>query len=621
MATITYKVEIAFVSTPLAVTPTWVDVTAWWQAQLGVTITRGRPDEFSDPQPGTLRLVLDNADGRFTMGNTSSPYYPNVAVNKQIRFTATVSGVDYVRFQGHVDDWPLTYEGGVVTAGLVTLSATDRMKLVARRGTLRSFLTEEIALDSPDTYLPLSDPSGAVTVKNLAATPFANGTMALANNQASPATYAFGSGTGPGADGTSGLLLTPSGVDGWVVDVPLNWVDPGGFTNGTTLEVWVNTTATQGAFLSLMSGHQAAWELINDVGTGFVWAHTPVATFGSTAGNTADGRTHHVAFTSASAGTLSVVYVDGVAVMTQVGGVLAYYGTRVYSRMHVGGLYPSPFAGTLAHAAAYRTALSATRITAHYQAGHAGYGGERSDQRIAHLAKYVGIPTASQVLETGVATIWGQSTGVSCQGGMNDVARTEGGLVFFDRINRLVLQNRYHRYNPTAVFSVAATDLQGGLQWNLDNSRHVNDVTASTEDGVEQRALNSASVAKYGTLLDPNGVMSLLTRDPADAYQAAAWRAYGLGEPLVRCSAVAIDLGTLPDATATAVLPVEISDMFTVTGLPAATAPVTSLSLIVEGYAETIAPGEHLVAFNTSGAALYVVAEFDTSTFDTVFAY
>ena len=44
-----------------------------------------RRDELSETQPGTATLRLDNADGRFTPGNASSPYYPFVRRNAPIR--------------------------------------------------------------------------------------------------------------------------------------------------------------------------------------------------------------------------------------------------------------------------------------------------------------------------------------------------------------------------------------------------------------------------------------------------------------------------------------------------------------------------------------------------------
>ncbi|WP_338699209.1 LamG-like jellyroll fold domain-containing protein [Streptomyces sp. Q6] len=71
-------------------TITWTDITQYVDVVQGVTITRGASDELSETQPGTATLVLDNSDGRFTPGNTSSPYYPFVRRNAPIRISQAI---------------------------------------------------------------------------------------------------------------------------------------------------------------------------------------------------------------------------------------------------------------------------------------------------------------------------------------------------------------------------------------------------------------------------------------------------------------------------------------------------------------------------------------------------
>lgn len=71
-------------------TITWTDITQYVDVVQGVTITRGAADELSDIQPGTASLRLENQDGRFTPGNSASPYYPYVRRNAPIRISAAV---------------------------------------------------------------------------------------------------------------------------------------------------------------------------------------------------------------------------------------------------------------------------------------------------------------------------------------------------------------------------------------------------------------------------------------------------------------------------------------------------------------------------------------------------
>jgi hypothetical protein len=72
-------------------TITWTDITQYVDGIVnGVTVSRGASDELSETQPGTATLRLDNADGRFTPGNASSPYYPFVRRNAPIRVSVAV---------------------------------------------------------------------------------------------------------------------------------------------------------------------------------------------------------------------------------------------------------------------------------------------------------------------------------------------------------------------------------------------------------------------------------------------------------------------------------------------------------------------------------------------------
>lgn len=71
-------------------TISWTDITPYVDMKQGVVITRGASDELSETQPGTGTLRLDNADGRFTPGNSASPYYPFVRRNAPIRISAAV---------------------------------------------------------------------------------------------------------------------------------------------------------------------------------------------------------------------------------------------------------------------------------------------------------------------------------------------------------------------------------------------------------------------------------------------------------------------------------------------------------------------------------------------------
>lgn len=81
-------VQIAFRRDPITAEPLWHDVSddvQWWQ---GVRISRRRSHELDEVQPGTMSLVLDNIDGRYTAGNDTSTHYPFVRINRPVRIGA-----------------------------------------------------------------------------------------------------------------------------------------------------------------------------------------------------------------------------------------------------------------------------------------------------------------------------------------------------------------------------------------------------------------------------------------------------------------------------------------------------------------------------------------------------
>lgn len=77
----------------------WTDITQWADIQKnGVKINRGASDEISETQTGTVNMTLDNDDGRFTPGNASSPYYPNVLKGVPLRVVVTtLEGANFVQ--------------------------------------------------------------------------------------------------------------------------------------------------------------------------------------------------------------------------------------------------------------------------------------------------------------------------------------------------------------------------------------------------------------------------------------------------------------------------------------------------------------------------------------------
>ena len=81
---------------------TWVDVSSYVSLAAGVSITRGRGDEDSQPDAAELRLTFEATDKRFTHGDSTY----GCRAEQPIYVAVIVNGVTYPRFVGSVASWP-----------------------------------------------------------------------------------------------------------------------------------------------------------------------------------------------------------------------------------------------------------------------------------------------------------------------------------------------------------------------------------------------------------------------------------------------------------------------------------------------------------------------------------
>lgn len=101
------KVEVAFSADPNTTTPAFVDLTTRVSMVDGITINRGRSDEFDTVQAGHCRLAFDNSDGALTPGGPPrSVLRLNYATNPRLAFRGGVyvtewtgTGVEWIEDQ------------------------------------------------------------------------------------------------------------------------------------------------------------------------------------------------------------------------------------------------------------------------------------------------------------------------------------------------------------------------------------------------------------------------------------------------------------------------------------------------------------------------------------------
>lgn len=153
----------------------WTDISSYVYQRDTIVITRGRPNESSVIQPGSMLLTLNNRDGRFSPKNTSSPYYPYLVRNTQIRLSVTATSNSLVtysgyRFWGEVSKWPPQWDltGSDVYVQIQSGGILRRYvqgKLLG--SSLRRFYMLKSDATAPVAYWPCEEGVGATHFSNL----------------------------------------------------------------------------------------------------------------------------------------------------------------------------------------------------------------------------------------------------------------------------------------------------------------------------------------------------------------------------------------------------------------------------------------------------------------------
>lgn len=600
-------------------TITWTDISQYVDLVSGVSITRGASDELAEIQPGTATLVLDNVDGRFTPGNTASPYWPHVRRNAPIRISVVVDGVTFPRFYGMVNEFPAEWHG---LLSKVQITCTDLFKRLNRLPELRSVLTEEMLIEDEGTptsrklaaYYPLAEASDATSAGDLSSTgclpleirqAFDGGSVSFGSD-GPPALGAGAASFDPATDRAGQYLLADLGPEFEADDVD-SW---------QIYECWFKTSTPGRAIMGLHSPNlDYQWVFALDESGELVIEHTNIGGGRGSAftgsGVLTDDQWHHVLYDAASA----TLWVDGAQSGTPWTGIITVmYGLRT---LHVGAFRGTRlFAGEIAHAAVWHTAASysATMAPLHWEAGTNAFGGETADQRIMRLARYAGLDEVT-IYGTTHDPVAGQGEpGSTVAARMREVELTEGARLVAERTTfGLAYQSRDLRYNPILIddaFTLDYADLETpDFRLADDDQKLCNIASVSRPGGANQRVTDPASIAQYGqyeTQLD------VLKMNDAGALSVAQWLVSRYADPPPELREVPIEAYTLPSYTD--ILAADISSCITIQQLPAQ-APAAEMRVTVEGYTETIQQGSHLIRYVTSATLTDSVWILDDPTY------
>lgn len=600
----TIRIDVAFTTHPLATTPTWVDVTAYVKA---FQTSMGRQFELDAFQPGTAQVTLDNSTRRFDPLHATGPYYGHILPRKRIRIVVVVGVTEFPIWSGFVDTWP---QQSRAWTGEVALSATDGFGLLAA-APIGTAWEEEIRADTPTGWWRMGDDTPTYDV---CADSSGNGHHGQYKGLPVAATAGLIAGVDNGAvdfDGANDRVILDPAI------LPANGAGAA-TTTAFSVEAWIQTTqaltGTQAA--AIFSAHETDFGYTADIDQqtialrlitgGYVVAgcHTYGGTDRTVTSATAlnDGAVHHLVMTYNDGGDRKVrLYVDG----TLSGSASAAHpaqplstcdGARIAS-WHVGGGDAKRFDGIIDEVALYDTALSATRVLAHYEGGATPWAGDTTGERIGRVLDLAGWPAADRDLDTGISTLGNYDLAETTALAAAQVAEaSEGGTFWQAPDGRMTFRDRYapvQDANATTVlieFSDADTTPQPphytDLILDYDDGLIANSVTVDWEGGTEV-VTDATSVTAYGR---SEGSVTTSLTTAAEAQARAQWMLARFKDPQVRPTSVTLR----PAADHRlwfACLTLGVGDRVSVTRTPANTGSAISFECLVEGITHRVADG------------------------------
>lgn len=568
---VAFTVEIAFASDPLAVSPTWVDVSD--RVRDIPLIFRGRTDEYGDFAPGSCTIVMDNSDRRFDPDYAAGPYYPNVTPMKRIRVAWAFAAASGVTFTGFVLGWPQQEVNP--SDGFVTVTAVDGSRFAENMPLSSSAYTIAVEALTPEHYikgpLPLQDyGSNSTGLQNLTAP-----------------TAVSGDGTPLGEPLYTGVSVRGS--------VPTDYARTVSFvgkladtTDGITLTFYGNMDLS----ISVFDGQ--VWISYNDeADSGYT---TPAGSSHIFRHSLSIGSAHHWAITVQS----GVLYLLGddqtVGTLTLSTDTPGLFADGNFSISTTGG-------AALSHVATWGTPKTTAQLLNLARIAETAHDDETSGVRIGRALDDAGWPSGLRDVDAGQP---GQGpyvpNGQTLMEYARQVERSEQGLAFFDVDGRFRFVDRQTLWTSTSVATFSDDGNAGDLVYmdavrgsHHDTIRNI--VTASWRYGGITRR-DATSIASYGEARE--SIDSTTIRDAGNASNLAAYVLRANKDPRVRISELVAPLRISGgDNEAETLLALEIGDKVTVERTPAGVGPQVIHTVIVQGI-------EHEIGLNQWTMTLYL---------------
>lgn len=419
-------------------------------------------------------------------------------------------------FTGHVDEWPQDYSSDEVAT--ISLPATDASKILATKKLPSSAWEAEIRQDSPTMWYRLGDTNGMLTDSS------GNGHHGLWLGEVTT---------------TDGLLTYDDqkatnfdgyGNFGWYQDSRGAVLEDNIWKN-YTIEFWCQSdTAVLGEFFyqAVQPGSDGIYVYhILGILTWFDQFSDGTTAYGLPAQNfIGDGLPHHVVLvhTVNDAGTSydRTWYLDGQDVTADETTVTEWDQLQPLIGTRVGG---SNANGTIDEVLVYRgQALSAARVTAHYEAGTTPWQGENAGTRAATILEFAGWSN-NQSLDVGVSDVdYGMPDGKTAKSLLDELAQTELGSIYVDPDGNVKLRDRRALYQDTRHIEPQAlyTDVTPASGVTCTGSASaISSPCTGTGGGGLVIGPNSYAYLADTANLSPTGDMQVMARVAPDDWSSA----------------------------------------------------------------------------------------------------
>lgn len=598
---ITYTVEVAFASTPLAVSPTWTDVSAYVRAI--PLVSRGRRSEYDDFGPGTLQVVFDNRDRRFDPDHASGPYFGNLLPMKRIRVTVGVPAVGFsaLLFTGFVLGWPQEDDNVDLTS---TVVAVDGSRFAQNAPLAGSAYEAAVLASDPLHYYPMQEVVDGLVLDEVGSTHLRQASATAALVAITDESYPVGA--------RSGITnLDPSRTYATAFNNDANSVT----ALPAALEFW----ARPGVDTQIV-----AWWQSNDFWQVFIRdQHIAVDYYNATA----DRR--HQSFIGGTdfnpvAELPDEITPHHVAVWADTSNLYILVDGRLWTSalatVVMTGSPDAPFISThvtsdssVSHLAIYATAPSQATFVDHYVAGVCAWGrpvDEFGGARIGRVLDEIGWPAALRQIDAGSTPQYAYLPDeLPWLDYVRAVERSEQGLVFFDVQGRLRFIDRESLWQSASAETFSDDGAVGAVRYvtyrpegnHVDTVRNIVTTSYASTGAITRR--DAASIAAYGEAREFVDAPTMQTASGASNLSAYVLREQAT--PRTRITELRVAWRTRAGSITTQlpkVLAREIGDVITVERTPRGVGAQVVKRVIVQGVEHQVGPSQGYTSLYLSPA-------------------